>query len=158
MVISLEPDPDDALDQIRYSGNPDEFVWVLPIVVRHHNRAGQRRLLHPAPATHTAPVVSWGGSYPNRSCPYYGGAQSVDARTADGGVTVFQESVVGPYETSPWRSTDPAALHTWLTDHNYNVPPEAEPVIAYYVQQKERVHRAAPAARGRACRPCSRCA
>ena len=139
MVISLSPTQTTLWDQIRYSGNPDEFVWVLPVPSSDTKIALANDAFFTQLENQTAPVVSWGGSYPNRSCPYYGGQYAGGADgsvAADAGVTVFQESVVGPYETVTVGSDDPAALHTWLTDHNYNVPPEAEPVIAYYVQQK----------------------
>jgi hypothetical protein len=43
--------------------------------------------------------------------------------------------VVGPYETVQLKSSDSAALKSWLIDHNYNLTPDISPVVDAYVAE-----------------------
>ncbi len=139
MVLSLSPTQTILWDQLRYSGQPADFSWILPI----RNGAGVRIELGDDQFVSvldnlTAPVLE----PPPRPYPPYCGVTEEDRQTpsagaaaADAGtsVQVLQESVVGPYQTVTLHGDDPTALRTWLQTNGYNVPAPTQPVIDYYV-------------------------
>jgi hypothetical protein len=71
-----------------------------------------------------------------------GSASSADASFAAGngydsgnGVQVLHQGTVGPYETVTLRSSDGDALTSWLTAHDYAIPPDIQPTIDDYTSQ-----------------------
>ncbi|MFO1477038.1 MAG: DUF2330 domain-containing protein [Verrucomicrobiota bacterium] len=54
---------------------------------------------------------------------------------AEAPVTILDRRIVGVYETATVASTNPAALRHWLDENGYNLPPNADPVVADYVRQ-----------------------
>src|SRR5690349_14498018 len=69
MVVSLSTSQTTLWDQIKYSGNPNEFVWVLPVP----SSDAQLQLADGDFFTQldnlTVPTVTWAGTYPNLYCP-----------------------------------------------------------------------------------------
>jgi hypothetical protein len=143
MLFSVSKDQTTLYDQIKYSGNPSSFGWVLPItgtvdiglsadvVFAALDQTTQTRIL-PPPQNCPAPPADC--AFKNgQAVP---GTASDSAGSSSGGVTVLKNQVVGPYETVQLASTDPKALDTWLTSHSFVVPPDIEPVIAQYVSEK----------------------
>gem|GEM_PF-835474 len=139
MALSISPQQTVLWDQIRYSGDPADFAWVLPV------RAGARLELSSdewfaALDASTQPVVvpppTFGGNF---GCGLTGCASttstSAEAAPGAGEVQVLSQSVVGPYETVTLRATDTQALRAWLKDHDYAIPPAVEPVIDAYVAE-----------------------
>ena len=140
MVVSLTPQRSILWDQIRYSGNPEDFVWVLPVPSPDVQINVADDLFFAELEAQTAPQIS-PPSLPPLDCPpppdcddcgSAGGAQ--DAGAGDG-VDVYQEEVVGPYETVVLGSEDPDALIAWLNDHGYAVPESTRPTIRHYTNQ-----------------------
>ena len=144
MVLSLSTTQTTLWDQFQYSGNPEEFSWILPIRYTDTTRVqlasddfltllgnvGVAALVRPAPP------------------PYPPGCNLVDAETggavdggavfdasaaADTGVTVLREEVVGPYAVAIVRGTSGMGLRDWLRMNGYTVPTAVEPVIDYYL-------------------------
>jgi hypothetical protein len=121
-------------DQIRYSGDPSEFAWVLPV------RAGARIELSrdewfAALDASTQPVVtySYGGG---AGCSLAGCSSAANSGAAgSASVQVLAQQVVGPYETVTLRSTDPSALTNWLASHAFAVPASIQPLIDQYVAE-----------------------
>ena len=140
MALSVSPTQTVLWDQIRYSGNPAEFAWVLPV------RSGAKiELANDAFFTaldaSTQPVIyapaTYGGAY---GCGLTGcGSQttSADSESAPGAgqVQILSQAVVGPYETVTLRATDPTALRRWLKSHAYDIPTTIEPTIDAYVAE-----------------------
>jgi hypothetical protein len=147
MAFALSPAQTVLWDQIRYSGNPKDFAWVLPV------RPGARiELSHDAwiaaldASTETvitgptpncpgaAPAVSRGGG-----CMAGFGASSnagianagPDA-TGEGPVQVVSQEVVGPYFAVTVRSTQGEALGAWLRANGYDLPLSIQPVVDAY--------------------------
>ncbi|HSQ63295.1 MAG TPA: DUF2330 domain-containing protein [Polyangiaceae bacterium] len=132
MVFSVSATRTILWDQFRYSGNPSEFAWVLPV----HAAGVKVELAHDefisALDAWTAPVIvgpqqGGGGFGCSSSASSYGGD--------NGGVQVINQEIVGPYEVATLRSTDPTALETWLSQHGYSIPPAVQPTIAAYVNE-----------------------
>lgn len=150
MILSVSKTQSTLYDQIKYSGSPSEFAWILPI-------SGEVKVGLSADSLFggldnlTSVVVQ----EPPRNCPPYPasclrgysdeaqgapsyGSSSGGGSFADAGVSVIKSEVVGPYETvqlHPTSENDVAALESWLTDHHFNVPDDIKPVIAQYVKE-----------------------
>lgn len=139
MVVALSTDRTTLWDQIRYEGSPTDFVWVLPVPSAAATIEVADSTFFDDLENGTQPLVQ-PPSIPPPDCPpppypTHGGSFQDAAAAPDAGVTVWHEGVVGPYETATIGSTDANALRDWLLAHNYNVPAETLPVIAYYVAQ-----------------------
>lgn len=141
MALSVSPTQTVLWDQIRYSGDPAEFAWVLPV------RAGAKievsnDAFFTALDASTQPVVyapqTYGGGY---GCGLTGCGSETTSAAADstgpgpGQVQILSQSVVGPYETVTLRATDPSALRRWLKSHAYDIPIAIDPTIDAYVAE-----------------------
>jgi hypothetical protein len=140
MALSISTTQTVLWDQIRYSGDPAEFAWVLPV------RAGATIELSTdaffsALDASTQPVVyapqTYGGAYGCgvTGCASQSASESASAGPGAGQVQILAQSVVGPYETVTLRATDPSALRRWLTSHAYAIPPAIGPTIDAYVAE-----------------------
>ena len=134
-------------DQIQYVGSPSSFGWVLPIksavdvgvssdelFSRLDN--GTKENITPPPPPECAP--------PTRVCRTTcdrggfgapGSAGSDTATAADGGVTVWDSGIVGPYEATQLSATDGTALRNWLKDHGYVLPDAIAPIVDAYIAE-----------------------
>lgn len=142
MVVALSPEGTTLWDQIQYTGNPHDFVWVLPVSGTPTVEIADEGFFEAL--TQTTAITMIGPTPPRTSCadpcaPWAApiGVASLGAadfrRAEDGGtVTVLHQGVVGPYETATINSDDPAALLTWLEDNGYPVDPALLPTITYY--------------------------
>ncbi len=139
MILSISQTQTTLYDQIRYSGAPDSFAWVLPI----HGTATVGLSADVVFGTLDS-LTRTQVQAPPRFCPsapfcdgQSGAFGAVDAGTAppSDGVTVTKQEVVGPYETVQLKATDPTALDTWLQQNSFSIPSDIEPVIAEYVNE-----------------------
>ncbi len=138
MVLSLSREQTVLWDQFRYSGNPADFSWILPI------RSGPDVVVEEADNLFlsamdnlTAPLITRPQA-PIRFCSSggfaFGSADTASPSAREGNpVTVYNERVVGPYSVVTLGSTDPMALRNWLTSNGYAVPPAVVPIIDHYV-------------------------
>ena len=124
-------------DQIRYSGNPSDFSWVLPVRSGTVVQASSEAWFDALDAM-TTPTITG----PNRPCngtgTGCGSSKSQSSSAAAGsagppGVEVLSQSVVGPYDTTTLAATDPNALSNWLNANGYALPASFQPTIAAYV-------------------------
>lgn len=143
MILTIAKDKSTLYDQIKYSGNPAAFAWVLPIsgtvdvglsadvVFQSLDRATTTNIIAP-PRNCPAPPTC------NRSSGFSAsGAASPSAADAGApGVQVTKQEVVGPYETVQLKATDAGALQKWLADNGFSVPPDVQPVVNTYVTEK----------------------
>jgi hypothetical protein len=141
MAFSISTTQSVLWDQIKYSGNPAEFAWVLPV-----RQGAKLELSHDewfaaleavSQPTVTGPTRNCGSSGVGCAAASAGGASLNDNSGGAGGtgVQVISQSVVGPYETVTLRSTDPNALTNWLDQHNFAIPDTIKPTITAYVNE-----------------------
>jgi MYXO-CTERM domain-containing protein len=136
MAFSVSPTQTVLWDQIKYSGDPSDFSWVLPV------RAGAVvQLSHDewfeALDALTNPVIA----PPPSNCGSGGGCGFASSNIAplsagsadDNGVQVLSQSVIGPYDTVTLRATDPNALENWLNANGYALPDTMRATVAAYV-------------------------
>jgi hypothetical protein len=148
MILSVSKAQSTLYDQIRYSGAPSEFAWILPISGEVDVGLSADSLFGGLDNL-TSVVVQ----PPPANCPPYpescrrhdleekgasAGGEEPTGALYDAGVSVIKTEVVGPYETvqlHPTSENDTAALTQWLTDHQFSVPDDIKPVIAQYVKE-----------------------
>jgi hypothetical protein len=128
-------------DQFEYSGNPEDFSWVLPVApgaVLEQSSNDWFDSLEAVTATQvSAPQLLCARD--DSGCALAGSADDASLSASGifegNGVQVLHRDTVGPYDTATLRSTNGDALTQWLTDNGYAIPPDIEPVIAAYVSE-----------------------
>lgn len=146
MVFAVSPKQTTLYDQMRYTGAPSSFAWVLPIggqvtiglssdeLFNALDSLTSVQVLPPEMNCYTPPSCMRRLAMPQSAV---GGLRLGSGGGAGGGgVTVFAHEVVGPYETVQLRATDPKALATWLTEHHYEISKDAQEIIDAYVKEK----------------------
>ena len=148
MILTIAKEQSTLYDQIKYSGNPSSFAWVLPISGTVDVGLSSDVVFQSLDGVTTTSIVA-----PPRNCPpppncnsrgSFGSASdstgsSSDAGAApqDPGVVVTKQEVVGPYETVQLKATNATALQDWLAANNFYVPPgDVQNVINQYVTEK----------------------
>lgn len=143
MVLSISKDASTLYDQIEYSGNPEEFGWVLPVKGEVEVTVAPDLFINQLGFDSAVTVVAPPLNCPIYNCPNDFGSTSsggVDleagnASPGEDGVEVIAQETVGPYETVQLAATDPNALSDWLSGHGYNIPDDVNPVISAYVAE-----------------------
>ena len=145
MVLAVGRGKSTLYDQIRYTGNPREFAWVLPITGEVEVGVSSDALVAGLDAFTQTEVFG-----PPRNCPLrpadcngsgFGCGSASDSLTsaerggAPGEVVVTAQKVVGPYATVQIQSTDPNALVKWLGDNGYAIGDDIKPVVQQYVKE-----------------------
>jgi hypothetical protein len=158
MVFKLSKSETILWDQVRFSGNPEEFAWVLPV------RDGARVELSRdewigALDLGTRTTVTG----PERFCNGGGGSGSfsgggcgsssetlasrggtADDSPRDGGafvgnddVQVLEQSVIGPYQAVTIRATGGGqGIDEWLIANGFAIPEEVRPTVDAYTAEK----------------------
>lgn len=139
MVVSLSPQRSILWDQISYSGDPKDFVWVLPVPSADTTIEVAPFEMFDEIEFQTSPIVQpRPASPPNRGC--FGCCASAMSEGVAGGadagsVVIYNDEVVGPYQTVTIGSEDANALQDWLVQNGYRVVESTVPTIEHYVDQ-----------------------
>ena len=144
MVISLSAEETILWDQIRYSGNPADFVWVLPVPSPEVTIEIADPVFFDELDSQTAPRIQPASPLLPCSSGCGGGAAGDGDGSGDvddpvmpeEDVTVYAEETIGPYETVVIGSENADALRLWLTERGYRIAPETEPVLDYYIDNQ----------------------
>jgi hypothetical protein len=141
MVMSVSPTQSVLWDQIVYSGEPEEFAWVLPVKPGARVESSTAAFFEVFEANTAirvvAPPINCGGSAGSVGC----GSAAFDGAEAGGlnedgePVDVLHQGTVGPYETVTLSTEEPGALNAWLEQHGYNVDPSTQPIVDAYVAE-----------------------
>jgi hypothetical protein len=141
MLLTVSTQQSTLYDQIRYSGSPSSFAWVLPIRGTVTVGLSADILFNSIDALTTTQIIPPPQNCPTPNCPInagaaaptgdFGGAAAEDA----GAVQVLSAANVGPYATVQLHSTDSSALDAWLTQNGYNIPTAVQPILDAYVQE-----------------------
>lgn len=139
MILSISKSQSTLYDQIKYTGAPASFAWVLPIsgvvtvglsadiVFSGLDQMTQTQINPPPLNCPPAPTGCRGALSAN---------DSAAGSSGSGGVSVIKREVVGPYETVQLQASDPDALKKWLSTNGFNVPPDVAPVVDAYLAEK----------------------
>ena len=135
MVVSLSPERSILWDQIVYSGNPKDFVWVLPVPSADAQIEIADSAFFDELEAGTQPRVQPENPPPPGSCFGCCSAGASDSAPVEDDVIVYNEQVVGPYETVTIGSQDADALQNYLVENGYRVVESTVPTIMHYVDQ-----------------------
>ena len=160
MVFSISPSQTVLWDQIRYSGDPKEFAWVLPVHPGAHVELSHDAWIAALDASTQSVVTgpspkacynggSFGGDTSSGGGCGFGSSDTASsfagtaAPTQDadggfagnGGVQVVSQDTVGPYETVTVRASQGDALETWLLANGFDVPVVMKPTLGAYAQE-----------------------
>jgi MYXO-CTERM domain-containing protein len=153
MVFSISTTQTVLWDQIRYSGSPKDFAWVLPVKpgtrlelshdewIAALDASTQTVIQGPSASCYSSPPTEYDG--PGQGGCGFGASSSDNAAFAGGAaadagalvedassqVTVVSEEVVGPYDAVTVRSSQGEALGDWLRNNGYDVPLSIQPTI-----------------------------
>ncbi|MFO0668790.1 MAG: DUF2330 domain-containing protein [Polyangiaceae bacterium] len=152
MVVSISKEQTVLWDQVRFTGAPSEFAWVLPVRdgarvelardewIQLLDTATQPSVKGPDIAcANGASGGSVGGGCSSTMSMSAPSSASSDFGSADGGayrsgagVDVVSQSVVGPYDAVIVRSSKGEAVHLWLRLNGFSVPDAIEPILSTY--------------------------
>src|SRR5262249_9112130 len=120
-------------DQIKYSGNPTDFAWVLPIKGMVTVGLSSDALFDQLDQMSTVTVLGYDGTCPPCNTTAFSASSTGNVSAGTGGVTVIAQQVVAPYDTVQLSSSNPTALTDWLTMHGYAIPSDVSSIISAYV-------------------------
>jgi len=130
MVVSISDQETTLWDQFEYAGDPEDFVWVLPVAegegveIGLADQAFFGHLANSSQVTLQGPTSGGGG---------FGCSAGPEAPMGSPSVTVYAREVVGPYETVTIGAEDADSLTGWLTENGYAIPDALVPTITHYV-------------------------
>jgi hypothetical protein len=142
MAMAIGPSESILWDQIRYTGNPEDFAWILPVWgdVRVELAAGEffDELEQGSAVQVTSPFVNigCGGGGGGFGCGAASFSADGSSRTEDAGVQILNQETVGPYQTVTLRGDTTDALTTWLRANGYALPDSMVPVVEYYQERQ----------------------
>jgi hypothetical protein len=142
MVLAVSSVQTVLWDQIVYSGDPDEFAWVLPVKPGAYLELASDSWFETLEAAtrvqvNPPPVICDGGGSVSFGCSSDSEEGSfVAQRGGAEPVQVLHEGTVGPYQTVTLSTSTPGALNDWLAEHGYGVDPGTQPVIDAYVDEQ----------------------
>jgi hypothetical protein len=149
MLLSVSMTQSTLYDQIRYSGSPSAFAWVLPIHGTVDVGLSADVLFNSIDEVTATQIVA-----PPQNCPSCGGrgggcdlpipggsSNSAGSASLDQSTTppppviVTRQENVGPYDTVQLHATDSSALENWLAQNGFVIPTDVMPVIAAYLAE-----------------------
>jgi hypothetical protein len=144
IVFKVHDSSTTMITQIAYTGEADDFAWVLPLAevpdVMSLKVFPQRALT--ALDANTGPQFQLPSDcqliFPpaaGGACLSCAGAPQDDSAGSTPGVTVHYRAEVGPYDVAAIESDDPMALFKWLQDNDYNVNDVMLPYIEAYTKE-----------------------
>jgi len=141
MAIALSNRGTTLWDQFEYQGAPEDFVWVLPVsggqdvTVELSDDTFFQVLQQRTQVTLQAPARPGGGGGGSFAlgCGNDAALDGAGSGPTSSPVVVYNEAVIGPYETVTLGSEEAGSLVTWLQDHGYGVPDDMLPTIDHYV-------------------------
>jgi hypothetical protein len=157
MVFKLSKTETILWDQVRYSGAPEEFAWVLPVRDGARVELSRDEWIAALDASTKTTVTG-----PERFCNGGGGSggsfsggcgstetttQSTSRGTDDsprdaGGfvgnenVQVLGQSVIGPYQAVTIRATGGQGIDEWLIANGFAIPDDVRPTVDAYTAEK----------------------
>jgi hypothetical protein len=119
--------------QISYSGQADDFAWVLPLGTVP---AVDSLAVFPQRALSALDANTGARFVPAPDCPsLFNPLGAAGAPMSEPAVTVHYRAEVGPYEVAAIESEDPMALFTWLRDNGFNVNDPMLPYVHAYTNE-----------------------
>ena len=142
--------------QIQYTGEPQNFAWVIPVTSIPDRRPGSEQLFTNLLAG-TVPSYSLGFAFdcqedPGGDFQACGGDDAAETPAAGdssggttdgfydtdgdtGGVKVLDRDIVGPFYMDIIEADDAEVMMQWLGDNGYQQDPDAKPILQEYIDE-----------------------
>lgn len=145
-------------DQVRYTGSPQEFAWVLPVRDGAKIELSRDGFIGALDATTRSTTTG-----PERSCSNgraggggggggggcgaatYAAADPDQSRSGggfadagfagNGSVSVLAQSVIGPYQAVTLRAKQGQGIAEWLVDNDFAIPDAVRPTVDAYTKE-----------------------
>ena len=131
-----------ALVQIQYTGESENFAWVVPVPGIPEFQIGSDLLFSPLDvATRPQFVLERTGAgcpvtrVPDGDASTVALSESADDGEEERAVEILQTVTVGPFDIEVVTSDDETALAIWLEENNFDLSDRGRELIAPYVEQ-----------------------
>jgi len=139
MLLAVSSTQSTLYDQIKYSGSPSSFAWVLPIHGTVTVGLSADVLFNSIDTLTATQITAPPQNCPTPNCTFNGPAGFGAADNASTGteapVQVLAQAIVGPYATVQLHSSDSSALDSWLIANGFNIPAAVQPILDAYVKE-----------------------
>jgi hypothetical protein len=139
MLLTVSSTQSTLYDQIKYSGSPSSFAWVLPIHGTVTVGLSADVLFNSIDVMTRTQITAPPQNCPSPNCgpvnasASFGGAEGDNATAPP--VQVLAQANVGPYATVQLHSSDSSALDAWLATNGFNIPAAVQPILDAYVKE-----------------------
>jgi len=137
IVFRQDGDRITAMVRILYSGEAEDFSWVVPVPNAPELSLGADQTF---PELDLATRPRFELERRGDECDVFDAAEATspgsapDSDAGDDGVTIVAEEAVGPFDTTLLSSENPDELATWLVDNGYDLSDRGRDLIAPYVE------------------------
>ncbi|MBX3230315.1 MAG: DUF2330 domain-containing protein [Labilithrix sp.] len=164
MVFKVSTNETILWDQVRYTGAPEEFAWVLPVregarielsrdeFIGALEAATRTTVRGPVRTCRTANggTRTVGGDDSGGGCGGSDDSATLDSARAGGddgdtvdagaaeesdGVEIVAEAVIGPYQSVTLRSKNGEGISEWLTKNGFAIPDNVKPTVDAYTRE-----------------------
>jgi hypothetical protein len=138
MLLAVSTTQSTLYDQIKYSGSPSSFAWVLPIHGTVTVGLSADVLFNSIDELTATQINAPPQNCPSPNCNALNASTSGAASDNGGGmssVQVLAQANVGPYATVQLHSSDSGALDAWLAANGFNIPAAVQPILDAYVKE-----------------------
>jgi hypothetical protein len=139
MLLAVSSTQSTLYDQIKYSGSPSSFAWVLPIHGTVTVGLSADVLFNSIDTLTATQITAPPQNCPTPNCNFGGptgfGAADNASTGTEAPVQVLAQAIVGPYATVQLHSSDSSALDSWLIANGFNIPAAVQPILDAYVKE-----------------------
>ncbi len=148
ILFAVEDGQVEAIVGVQYAGPSEEFAWIVPTPSRPEVDVSSNIIFSRLDQLLRAQFYAqWfydgdcGWDFAAEDGAAAGGGPPSPSPDADGrGVTVVEQSQVGPYDYAVLQATSVEPLFEWLRTNDYDLPPVIEPFVEPYVLMEDDVH------------------
>ncbi len=139
IVFRQEPGMVTAMVRIQYSGNAEDFSWVVPVPDTPELSIGSDTTFNDLDSS-TRPNFNLriNGSVCPQDELFVNFSVDATAESAvevdDSGVVVEQEAEVGPFDVQVVSSDNPSDMSMWLADNGYLITDRGDELLAPYIE------------------------
>ena len=138
IVFRQEPGMVTAMVRIQYSGNAEDFSWVVPVPDTPELSVGSDLTFNDLEqSTRPRFNLSINGGVCSQDNPNFALAPDAlgapVAESADSGVVIEQETEVGPFDVQVVSSDNPDDMSIWLADNGYLITDRGDELLAPYI-------------------------
>lgn len=142
ILFVQDGDEIEAHVNILYQGEAEDFAWIVPTPSNPEVGISHASVFSTLQALTSARFqLNW---ETDDGCLFFGDDEEAAFDDADapndGGVTVIQQSSVGPFDFAVLQAVSVEALFEWLGENNYDIPDNVRPFVEPYIIEGSDMH------------------